>query len=133
MIMQFEQTQLFYKNRFPRLHALIVWVAAIVAVVTLVIVPGFNMEGFWADAIMVIQFGIAWLFVVENVTNLVLLFNRRAYLRRNWIVMLVIAAFVVLQVMGIQPHLTVKIFLSMVVVHYENSINQSSFCTFMIN
>ncbi len=114
--MQFEQTQLYYKNRFPRLHALIVWAAAITAMTTLIIVPGFRITGFWADVIMVIQFAVAWLFVVENIINIVLLFNRKTYIKRNWLVMLAIAAFVIMQSLGIHAHLTVKIFLLLAIV-----------------
>ncbi|MFH1549374.1 MAG: potassium transporter TrkG [Planctomycetota bacterium] len=109
--MPFEKTQLFYKNKFPRTHAVIVWSAVFLAAVTLVAVPGFRIEGALRDFITVIQFVIAWLFVLENAANLVLHFNRKTYLARNWPVVIVILGFAGLQIAGIEPHLVVKVFL----------------------
>ncbi len=109
--MPFEKTQLFYKNRFPRTHSAIVWSAVSLAAVTLVVVPGFRIEGALRDFITAIQFVIAWLFVLENAANLVLHFNRKAYLARNWPVIFVILGFTGLQIAGIAPHLVVKVFL----------------------
>ena len=109
--MSFEKTQLFYKKQFSGIHTFIIWCSAFLAVVTLAAVPGLRLTGVLRDIVIVVQFIIAWVFVLENIINLVLHFNRRAYLKRNWLVVLVILGFISSQIAGFYPQTVVKVFL----------------------
>ena len=109
--MPLEKARLFYKNVFPRARNIILGVVTFLAAAHLIVKAGWEISETLDIAIHVFMWIAAVIFILDNVANIVLLFDRVTYLKQNWLNLFVTALFLAAVVTGFHVLESLHVFL----------------------
>jgi trk system potassium uptake protein TrkH len=122
--MPLENARLFYKNVFPQARNIILGVVTFLAAALLIVKAGWEISETLDIAIHVFMWIAAVIFILDNIANIVLLFDRVAYLKQNWLNLFVTALFLAAVVTGFHVLESLHVFLLVSIVFILVRLNR---------
>lgn len=109
--MPLEDARLYYKNVFPRMRNIILGVVTLLAAALLIVEAGWEISEAVDGIIIVFMWMAAIAFILDNIANIVLLFDRETYLKQNWLNLILAVVFLAMVLTGFHALDSLRIFL----------------------